>query len=368
MTPCVPDDEWYATACGHPTICLVWVLSAIGGVCAGMAMGLREGRMKQTRREFVRNALVLLAALSGGCTRRGQSPAITLGVRTSNCQTPFYVAAQREMYRDHGLDARVQLVPSNTEIIEALSRGDMQIGSLPITTAIAAIANGAPIRIVAMSGRGSDGVLVRNADDMHHLSDLAGRKVATIRASILDVLLRYALEEEGLDPETSLDLVYFGTLGDMISALRTSQVDATSNTEPFMTDTERQGWGRILTYYTAYWPDHPCCVVVARDDLVLERQDVLRDVLAVHCAAVDWCNHHRAEAAQILVDTLDAFDRELVESTFDPSKMRLDYAVRAGEAERFASLMARYALVEEAPTGQAMLDLDALEHAIGRIE
>jgi hypothetical protein len=43
-------------------------------------------------------------------------------------------------YADEGLEAKVQLMPSNTEIIEAIQRGDLQVGAAPVTTAIAAIA------------------------------------------------------------------------------------------------------------------------------------------------------------------------------------------------------------------------------------
>jgi len=295
------------------------------------------------------------------CTTRRRSGPIIIGVRTSNCQTPFYVADRRSLYQKRGLDVTVQLVPSNTEIIEAMKRGDMEMGSLPVTTAIAAIASGAPVHIVAVTGRGSDGILVRRGDGIASVADLRGKKVATIRASILDVLLRYTLEQADLDPERDLELIYFSKLGDMISALKTGQVDATSNTEPFMTDAQRQGWGQILAYYTADWPDHPCCIVLARDAFIRGQPEALRSILSAHCEAVDWANSNIGEAAQILVDTLGAFDRELVASTLVPPKMRLDYAVLPGEVERMAGLMARYGLIDQAPSGEQLVDLAPLE-------
>jgi len=324
------------------------------------------------KRPVWRDLLVLtiacLLAASAGCAARRESGQIVIGVRTSNCQTPFYVADQQGLYAERELEVTVQLVPSNTEIIEAMKRGDLQVGSLPVTTAIAAIAQGAPVHIVAVTGRGSDGILVRSGDGIGSIADLRGRKVATIRASILDVLLRYSLEQAGIDPERDLELVYFGKLGDMISALKTGQVDATSNTEPFMTEAERQGWGQILAYYTADWPDHPCCIVLARDEFARDRPEALRAILSVHCQAVEWANANPSEAAQTLVDVLGAFDRELVESTFSPAKMRLDYAVRPGEIERMADLMARYGLIEQVPSSERLTDVGPLEDAMGDLE
>ncbi len=302
--------------------------------------------------------------LATGCASRRKSGPIIIGVRTSNCQTPFYVADRRKRYEEHGLDVTVQLVPSNTTIIEGMQRGDFQMGSVPVTTAIAAIARGSPLHIVAMTGRGSDGILVRKGEGMTDVTSLRGKKVATIRTSILDVLLRQRLEQVGLDPDRDVELVYMSKLGDMISALKTGQIDATANTEPFMTEAERDGWGQILTYFTVGWPDHPCCVVLARDEFAERNPDALRDILLVHCNAVDWANAHLDEAAQIIVDYLGAFDPALVRRSLDRSKMHIDYRLEVTEIERMAALMATQGLIDQVPAGSRLVDLAPLHDAL----
>ena len=317
--------------------------------------------MRITRRAF----LVAMALAPLACAPRRRQGPIILGVRTSNCQAPFYVADRQGLYAAQGLDVVVRLVPNNTEIVEALQRGDFQIGSVPITTAIAAITHGAPLHIVAMTGRGSDGLLVRKADGINSLADLRGKKIATIRASILDVLLYDALARQGLDPTRDVEMVYMGQLGDMIASLKTAQVEATSNTEPFMTDAELQGWGHILTYYTAQWPDHPCCVVVARDDFARSQPRALRGVLEAHCQAVQWANDNLRETAQTIVDYLQAFDAELVHRTLHPTKMRLDCHLVTGEVERMAGLMETQGLVERVPGRTRLVDDRPLGDILG---
>ena len=319
-----------------------------------------------TRRSFLGGATLaavgtgISMVLSAGCAPLPSNGPLAIGVRTSNCQSPFFVADDRRIYADHGLNVDLRLVASNTEIIEALQRGDLQMGSLPITTAIAAISRNAPIHIVAMAGRGSDGILVRSDDGALDVAGLAGQRIVTIRASILDVLLRNTLEVEGIDPESDVELVYMSKLGDMISALKTGQVEASSNTEPFMTDAERQGWGRILTYYTAQWEDHPCCVVVARDDLAEQRPEALQGLLASHKAAVDWSNDHLDDTAQTVVDYLGAFDAGLVRNSLEPSKMRLDYRVDPAEVAKMAGLMESQGLIDRAPEATRLVSDRAL--------
>lgn len=307
--------------------------------------------------------VILLALLLGGCGRPGE--AVHIGVRTANDHVPFYLADREGLYRTAGLSVTVHLVPSNTEIVEALQRGEMQVGAVPVTTAITAIDQGAAIRIVAMTGRGSDGLLVRQDSAIRAWEDLRGARIATIKASILDVLLRQALQEHGLDPDRDVSLVYFQKLGDMISALKTGQVEATSNTEPFLTDAVRQGWGYIVGYYTAQWPDHPCCVVVAREDFIREHPQELTEILRCHVQAVEWATRDPALAAQTIVEYLQAFDVELVEASLSPDKMRLDYAFRDEDIQRMARLMRDQGLIEHDPAAVQFTDPAPLARALG---
>lgn len=286
-----------------------------------------------------------------------------IGVRTASDHVPFYIADREGLYRQQGLEVAVHLVPSNTEIIEALQRGDFQMGAVPVTTAIAAIDHGAALRIVAMTGRGSDGLLVRKESDIRAWEDLRGRRIATIKSSILDVLLRQALTAHGLDAENDVSLVYFQKLGDMISALKTGQIDATSNTEPFMTEAVRQGWGQILGYYTEQWPDHPCCVVVARQDFLQQHPQEVQAILRSHVQAVAWTQRDPAFAARVIVEYLQAFDAQLVQASLAREKMLVDYHLDAAEIARMAGLMYRQGFLEHDPATLEFVDLEPLSAA-----
>jgi NitT/TauT family transport system substrate-binding protein len=298
--------------------------------------------------------IVLGMVLLAGCGR--PSTALRIGVRTANDHVPFYISDREGFYRTEGLSVTTYLVPSNTEIVEALQRGDFQVGAVPVTTAIAAIDQGAHLRIIAMTGRGGDGLLVRQDSGIRDWADLRGKQIATIKASILDVLLRQALEENGLDPDHDVTLVYFQKLGDMISALQTGQVDASSNTEPFMTDAVQQGWGHIVGYYTQQWPDHPCCVVVAREDFIQEHPGELDAVLRCHVQAVERANADPNYTAAVIVEYLEAFNVPLVEASLSLDKMRVDYAFSADEIMRMARLMQAQGLLEHEPDTLPLTD------------
>jgi NitT/TauT family transport system substrate-binding protein len=310
--------------------------------------------------------LITLLAPLAGCSPARDAASIQIGVRTANDHVPFYIADKQKRYAAHGLQVTVHLLPSNTEIIEALQRGDLQVGAVPVTTAIAAISQGSPLHIVAMTGRGSDALLVRSKDGIADVAGLRGKKVATIRASILDVLLQQALREAGLDPARDVELVYMTQLGDMLSALKTGQVDACSNTEPFLTDAERQGWGHVLQRYTERWPDHPCCVVLARDEWAKRNPQALRAILSVHRDSCEWANANLDETADIIVQYLGAFDPALVRASLDPARMRIDYRLTPEEILRMANLMAEQGLIDAPPSAERLVDEQHLQEVLRR--
>lgn len=291
---------------------------------------------------------------------------VLIGVRTANDHSPFYVAEEFGWYGKEGIPAKVKLVPSNTEIVEGLKRKEFLMGAFPVTTAIAAIAHGVPIKIVAMTGRGSDGLLVRKDSGIRDWGDLRGKRIATIRASILDVLLLYALEQSGLDPKGDVKMSYFMKLGDMISALKTGQVEATSNTEPFMTEAELAGWGRIVGYYTSFWPGHPCCVVVAHQELLREDPKLVEDVLRVHVKAVRWTRENPEGTAEVITKYMRGFSRDVVLKSLSREKMEISYEVNPEEIRRMAGLMKAYGLIEEVPPAEGLLDTSFLRRALSR--
>ena len=150
-------------------------------------------------------------------------------------------------------------------------------------------------------------------------------------------------------------------LGDMISALKTGQLDATSNTEPFMTEAELSGWGKILCYYTAFWKAHPCCVVVAHKEFIERSPHTLQKILKVHVEAVRYANDHPEETAHIICEYMKGFDPGVVLESLGSQKMSISYEVYPDEVMRMAQLMKRYGLIEEIPPQGELLELGFLK-------
>jgi len=77
---------------------------------------------------------------------------------------------------------------------------------------------------------------------------------------------------------------------DMKAALSTGQVDAYIAWEPYVSDSVVGGVGNVLLWSGEIMPNHPCCVVVVRNDFLSGPNglELAKRFLKAHIEATDW--------------------------------------------------------------------------------
>ena len=63
---------------------------------------------------------------------------------------------------------------------------------------------------------------------------------------------------------------------DVAGALAARAIDAFSMGEPFPSQAEMGGFGRVLFHAREYWPDYMSCVLVVREDVIEKRPDAVQ--------------------------------------------------------------------------------------------
>ena len=147
------------------------------------------------KRPILKLLVVLMAVQFAiiGCARQ-RSPTINIGVRTANDHAPFYLADKLGFYADQGMDVQVHLVPSNTEIIEAIQRvADGLMRGLKADGVNIHQANGAAAGQIVPHVHFH--VIPRFADDGHHWNWAARKysdmdEMAHVAATIRDAIPR----------------------------------------------------------------------------------------------------------------------------------------------------------------------------------
>ena len=188
------------------------------------------------------------------------------------------------------------------EIKEALLSDRMQVGFMVAPMAIALRAQGAPIKIIYLGHRYGSAVVVRNDGPIKRVEDLAGRMIAIpSRFSDERLIVFKALAKHGV-PASSVRMVEMAP-PDVAGALAAGAVDAFSMGEPYPSQAEIGGFGRVLFHAREYWPDYMSCVVVARQDVIDRRPQALQvlvDGIARSGLWLDQGKPHREHAADFV--------------------------------------------------------------------
>jgi NitT/TauT family transport system substrate-binding protein len=188
------------------------------------------------------------------------------------------------------------------EVKEALISNKMQAAFIVAPLAIALKAQGVPIKIVYLGHRYGSAVVVRNDPAIRTFADLRGRTIAIpSRLSDERLLVFRAMKTWGIKPN-DIRMVEMAP-PDVTGALAAKAIDAFSMGEPFPSQAEMGGFGRILFQAKEYWPDYISCVLVVRQDMIDSRPDavqVLVDGIARSGLWLEEGKAHRNDAADFV--------------------------------------------------------------------
>src|SRR6202020_3542226 len=90
---------------------------------------------------------------------------------------------------------------------------------------------------------------------------------------------------------------------DVAGALNAKAIDSFVMGEPFPSQAEMAGFGRILFQAREYWPDYMSCILVVRQDLIDTRPDVVQELvdgIARSGLWLDTSKPHREDTADFV--------------------------------------------------------------------
>ena len=188
------------------------------------------------------------------------------------------------------------------EIKEALIADKVQVGFMVAPMAIALRSQGVPIKVVYLGHRYGSAVVVRKDGPVKTFPDLRGRTIAIpSRFSDERLIVFRVLKKFGMKA-SDVRLVEMAP-PDVAGALAVGAIDAFSMGEPYPSQAEIGGYGRVLFQAPEHWPDYMSCLVVVRQDVIDKRPDavqVLVDGIARSGLWLDNDIHHREDAADFV--------------------------------------------------------------------
>ncbi len=228
------------------------------------------------------------------------------------------------------------------ELKEAYLSGYMPATFLLAPLAMALREQGVPVKIVYLGHRDGTAMIIHKDSQIYRIEDLKGKTVAVPnRYSNQRLLIFKALKERGMSIK-DINMVEMPP-PDMPVALRSRAVDAVTSGEPFMGQTELDGYGRVLYLTKDVWPNFISCVLVVSDDAIKNRRaDVQRlvDGIAQSGKWLDQTMDHRMEASEFVAKNYYSQDPRLLRFVLSKPPDRVKYTNLAPLKKDFEEIQA----------------------------
>jgi NitT/TauT family transport system substrate-binding protein len=199
---------------------------------------------------------------------------------------------------------------------------------------------GVPLKIVYLGHRDGSAVMVQKDSAIYSTKDLRGKRVAVPnRFSNQRLLIFRALRDAGMTID-DITLVEMPP-PDMPAALYAKAVDAISSGEPFMGQTELDGYGRVLWMTKDVWPNFISCVLAVHEDVIKnDRQTVqkLVDGIAKSGKWIDKDMDNRMQTAEFVAKNYYNQNPRLLRFVLSKPPDRVTYSNLALKRKEFEEI------------------------------
>ncbi len=162
--------------------------------------------------------------------------------------TPFRIAQDLGAYLDEGLDVRILPGVKTGPSVQMLVAGGVETTQTVGTTTLAAILQGAPLKVV-MVFNDKPSYWLYSKKSIRNFADLKGAKIASSTpGSTNDRLLKVVLEKNGVNWRKDLTVIYIGTSDVRIKALLSGAVEAAVLTLPGNLVAEDAGFKQLSSF------------------------------------------------------------------------------------------------------------------------
>ena len=257
-------------------------------------------------------AISLLAILLAACASQPAEPVtVRIGTQPWIGYGPWWIAKEKGIFEQNGLTVELVDFIEDKEVNAAFASGKMDAANLATHTAIKLFASGLDLKIVLLEDASYQADAILAPSSVASIADLKGKKVAYEEGTTSDLLLNYALVQNGMSLEDITPV--FMPASDAGATLIAGQVDVAVTYEPYISAALAQNQDLKLLYSAAERPGLISDVLAVRSDL---SPDVVARLLKVWDEALAFYKSNPDEAKGIIANNVGSSAEELT-TAFD---------------------------------------------------
>ena len=274
---------------------------------------IAQPSVQVSRRDILRfSALAGAAALLGACKSRQAEPSLKIGYLPITDATPLLIGHAQGFFEKQGLVVeKPTLIRGWAEISEAFLSGTLNVVHLLLPIPIyMRFSQQHKVKVVAWNHMDGSALTIASRKSISSFADLGGKQIAIPHwYSIHNIILQLGLRQAGLEVVTqdrSVALkrnqtnLFVMKPPDMPTALSAHAIDGYIVAEPFNAAGEVLVNASILRFTGDVFRNHPCCVVVMKEELMQSHPEWAQKTVNGLVEAQKWILSNREQTAHIL--------------------------------------------------------------------
>ena len=229
--------------------------------------------------------------------------------------TPLLIAHANGYFNEEGLQApRPIRIRNWSSLAESFltNKFDVTHMLLPIPVWMR-FKNKAPVKVIAWDHTNGSAITVRADSGINGFADLGGKQIAIpYWYSMHNIILQMGLRKAGLVPviqpqskklqKNQVNLFVLSP-SEMPAALAGKKIDGFIVAEPFNALAELKIGAKIMRFTGDIWQNHPCCVVVVKEQLIKEDPIFVQKIMNAIVRAQLWVTNNPVKTASVLSKT-----------------------------------------------------------------
>lgn len=256
-------------------------------------------------------AVLLMASLVAG-PAQSQSPAqtqrkapettdLTIGLSINDGTfLPIYLAEEAGFYKDEGLKVKIVAFRGGSDLTRGVVAESVQVGVAAPTSVLSAIAADQSVKVF-FGGFNMTPFFWYALPSIKSMQEAKGKRFGITRfGSSTDVLTRFALVKNGLDPQKDARIVQGGGSPERLAAMETGQIDIGIFTWPHNFVAADRGY-TLVASQSDLMPDFPIQSFFAMQKFIDRNPGTLQGVLRAFIRGVALAKADKTRAVETLV-------------------------------------------------------------------